>query len=259
VLLEAMRSLRWSQASGTLAPVDYRNMGAEELGSVYESLLQLLPDPHARTSGFIKADEAGDTKGNARKTTGSYYTPDSLVQELIRSALDPVIEPRLAARRWRCYRWPRRDSLTCGATASSPGRCPLYLLTVADSRERKSSCDTIFSSALRDWESGRLLAVAPNLPARGAALAAFEAKKPSVFDAIRHKRRRSQDTAKEEHELDALARDAPPSVAVPRLLYADATPEALAHAPATGWPSGGVLSAEAGTVFGVHGLGARGP
>ncbi|MFO1432814.1 MAG: N-6 DNA methylase [Candidatus Competibacteraceae bacterium] len=100
VLLEAMRSLRWSQASGTVAPVDYRNMGPEALGSVYESLLELVPDPdpHARTFGFVNADADGDTKGNARKTTGSYYTPDSLVQELIRSALDPVIDARLAAK-----------------------------------------------------------------------------------------------------------------------------------------------------------------
>lgn len=42
---------------------------------------------------------------------------------------------------------------------------------------------------------------------------------------------------------------------IPRLLYADATPEALAHALATGWPSGGALSAEAGAVFGAHGMG----
>jgi hypothetical protein len=98
-LLEAMGSLRWSRASGTVAPVDYRNMGAEELGSVYESLLELVPDPdpHARTFGFVNADAEGDTKGNARKTTGSYYTPDSLVQELIKSALDPVIDTRLAS------------------------------------------------------------------------------------------------------------------------------------------------------------------
>jgi len=98
-LLEAMRTLRWSQASGTVAPVDYRNMGPEELGSVYESLLELVPDPdpHARTFGFVNADAEGDTKGNARKTTGSYYTPDSLVQELIKSALDPVIDARVAS------------------------------------------------------------------------------------------------------------------------------------------------------------------
>ena len=98
-LLEAMRHLRWSRTEGTVAPVDYRNMGPEELGSVYESLLELVPDPdpHARTFAFVNASADGDTRGNARKTTGSYYTPDSLVQALIRSALDPVIEARLAS------------------------------------------------------------------------------------------------------------------------------------------------------------------
>jgi len=99
VLLDAMGDLRWSSASGTVAPVDYRNMGPEELGSVYESLLELVPDPdpHARSFGFVGADGEGSTQGNARKTSGSYYTPDSLVQELIKSALDPVIEARIAA------------------------------------------------------------------------------------------------------------------------------------------------------------------
>lgn len=135
------------------------------------------------------------------------------------------------------------------------GPVSLYLLAVADSGERKTTCDTIFSPALRDWESGRLMAMAPDLAAREAALAAFEAKKAGILDAIKHKRRRAQDTAKEEGELDALAREAPPPVVVPRLLYADATPEALAHALATGWPTGGVLSAEAGAVFGAHGMG----
>ncbi|MGH6821219.1 MAG: N-6 DNA methylase, partial [Methylocella sp.] len=97
-LLNAIRQLRWSNFSGNLAPVDYRNMGPEELGSVYESLLELAPeiDVPARRFGFIGLSGAGGSQGNARKTTGSYYTPDSLVQELIRSALDPVIEDRIA-------------------------------------------------------------------------------------------------------------------------------------------------------------------
>ncbi|WP_238527255.1 Eco57I restriction-modification methylase domain-containing protein [Methylomonas methanica] len=97
-LLEAVKQLRWSNVSGTLAVVDYRNMGTEELGSVYESLLELVPeiDIPARQFGFVGLTSEGSTQGNARKTTGSYYTPDSLVQELIKSALDPVIEDRLA-------------------------------------------------------------------------------------------------------------------------------------------------------------------
>lgn len=97
-LLEAIKHLRWDNSSGSLAPVDYRNMGPEELGSVYESLLELVPEVElpARQFGFAGLTSDGSTQGNARKTSGSYYTPDSLVQELIKSALDPVIEQRLA-------------------------------------------------------------------------------------------------------------------------------------------------------------------
>ena len=98
-LLAAMQNLRWASHKGTLAPVDYRNMGPEELGSVYESLLELVPeiDLPARKFGFVGLTSEGSTAGNARKLSGSYYTPDSLVQELIKSALDPVIEQRIAA------------------------------------------------------------------------------------------------------------------------------------------------------------------
>ncbi len=103
-LLAAMHALRWAPTpgGGPLAPIDYRNMGTEELGSVYESLLELVPevDLHARRFGFVGLTSEGTSiatvAGNDRKLTGSYYTPDSLVQELIRSALDPVIEQRLA-------------------------------------------------------------------------------------------------------------------------------------------------------------------
>lgn len=97
--LSVMQALRWfaTARSGGLAPVDYRNMGPEELGSVYESLLELVPsiDLPARRFGFVGLTEDGSTAGNARKLSGSYYTPDSLVQALIKSALDPVIEQRL--------------------------------------------------------------------------------------------------------------------------------------------------------------------
>ena len=71
--------------------INWRDMATEELGSVYEGLLELVPmreDGGCRFT-FAGADEA---KGNVRKTSGSYYTPDSLVQTLLDSALDPVLE-----------------------------------------------------------------------------------------------------------------------------------------------------------------------
>ena len=135
------------------------------------------------------------------------------------------------------------------------GPVSLYLLALADSGERKTSCDAIFGAALRRWESERRLTLSPEIKRSEAVIATFEAKKSGLLDAIKLKRRRSLESTKEESSLEALLQEAPLPLPVPRLLYADATPEALAHALATGWPSAGVLSAEAGAVFGAHGMG----
>jgi hypothetical protein len=103
-LLAAVFQLGWFRADGGLSRVNYRDMGPEELGSVYESLLELVPDPQGLTSpatarlAFVGDDDTdASTKGNTRKLTGSYYTPDSLVQELIKSALEPVLSETVKA------------------------------------------------------------------------------------------------------------------------------------------------------------------
>lgn len=94
-LLLAVFRLSWLRESSGLSRVNWRDMGPEELGSVYESLLELVPQltENARTFGFATG---GETKGNARKTSGSYYTPDSLVQVLLDSALEPVVQDTIA-------------------------------------------------------------------------------------------------------------------------------------------------------------------
>ena len=103
-LLAAVFQLGWFRADGGLSRVNYRDMGPEELGSVYESLLELVPDlqglasPATARLAFVGDDQSdASTKGNTRKLTGSYYTPDSLVQELIKSALEPVIAQTVKA------------------------------------------------------------------------------------------------------------------------------------------------------------------
>lgn len=97
-LLSAIFSLCFFRDGPALSRVNYRDMDSEELGSVYESLLELVPTISIidHRFGFVGDEAEGDTRGNARKLTGSYYTPDSLVQELIKSALDPVIAETLA-------------------------------------------------------------------------------------------------------------------------------------------------------------------
>ncbi|MBL8679272.1 MAG: N-6 DNA methylase [Myxococcales bacterium] len=94
-LLHAVFKLAWLREDGSLARVNWRDMGPEELGSVYESLLELVPQITKDGRQFAFAG-GSETKGNARKTSGSYYTPDSLVQVLLDSALEPVIADTIA-------------------------------------------------------------------------------------------------------------------------------------------------------------------
>jgi hypothetical protein len=96
-LLQAIHSLVFFESGKTLARVNYRDMGTEELGSVYESLLELHPIVSVTPwkFGFIGDDQEGKVNGSERKTTGSYYTQPLLVNELIKSALIPVIEQTL--------------------------------------------------------------------------------------------------------------------------------------------------------------------
>jgi hypothetical protein len=89
--LEALRHLAFTRQGKVLRPVDYKNLGSEEFGGVYESLLALTPQVSGDGARFFFAELAG----NQRKTSGSFYTPDSLVQRLLDSALDPVVEARL--------------------------------------------------------------------------------------------------------------------------------------------------------------------
>lgn len=71
--------------------INYAALDVEELGSVYESLLDFQPV-------FTERDGKPTFElayGMERKSTGSYYTPPELVNELIKSALVPVLEERL--------------------------------------------------------------------------------------------------------------------------------------------------------------------
>lgn len=91
-LLAAIWRLAWLRPEGQpLTRVNWRDMETEELGSVYESLLELTPRASADARTFEFA-EGGETRGNARKTSGSYYTPDPLVKLLLDSTLEPVLD-----------------------------------------------------------------------------------------------------------------------------------------------------------------------
>ncbi|MCP4688018.1 MAG: N-6 DNA methylase, partial [Desulfobacterales bacterium] len=90
-LLKAIRAITQITYENKRRLVDFKNLGSEELGSVYESLLELHPEINSDSGAFI-LKTAG---GHERKTTGSYYTPSGLVQCLLESALDPLLDDAL--------------------------------------------------------------------------------------------------------------------------------------------------------------------
>ncbi len=94
-LLRAIHSLSTFVDGGVRRRVNYAGLDVEELGSVYESLLDYHPEVSGSPAGFDLV------VGSERKTTGSYYTPPELVGELIKSALEPVMAERLAAAKTR--------------------------------------------------------------------------------------------------------------------------------------------------------------
>jgi hypothetical protein len=89
-LLKAVKSLArvYDKTARRWRKVDYRNLGAEELGSIYESLLELLPKWSKEERRFLLTEVAG----NERKGTGSYYTPTTLIDSVLDTALDPVLD-----------------------------------------------------------------------------------------------------------------------------------------------------------------------
>jgi Eco57I restriction-modification methylase len=73
-------------------PVNFGALATEEFGSVYESLLELHPVVETTPSPRFGFKQVA---GSERRTSGSYYTPASLVDCLLDSALDPVLDEQV--------------------------------------------------------------------------------------------------------------------------------------------------------------------
>lgn len=107
-LLSAVRSLSVITVSGRRRVVSYKNLRSEELGSIYEALLELRPVLNPQAASF----ELEVLAGHERKLTGSYYTPEELVQNLLETALEPVIDDRLKQARAQAVREKSRPDGT---------------------------------------------------------------------------------------------------------------------------------------------------
>lgn len=99
--------------------IDYSDLGVEQLGSVYEGLLEfeprvagepmveirykdgriVIPERECRDYTVLRKIPTNDFylgRGAGRKVSGSYYTPQPLVDFLVRRTLEPLVKNRSA-------------------------------------------------------------------------------------------------------------------------------------------------------------------
>jgi len=185
-------------------------------------------------------DALPDTIRAAVEEVGSFVkAPVPLVASSAIAALSLAIQPHADVQ--------RADKLHSPVST--------FTLVIADSGERKSTCDGFFTKAIRDYEAAQVDAAKPLVKDYNAAISAWDAKHNGIKDKIRRLAKDKKPTAELENDLRELGHNKPMPPQIPRLIYGDVTPEELAYKLANDWPSGGVMSAEAGIVFGSHGMG----
>ena len=114
-------------ASGPPRRVNYGALDVEELGSVYESLLDFAPVLERESGGRLAFRLAA---GSERKSTGSFYTPPALVEELVGSALGPVLASRLSG----CASASDRERAVLGLRVCDPACGSGHFLLAASRR-----------------------------------------------------------------------------------------------------------------------------
>lgn len=135
------------------------------------------------------------------------------------------------------------------------GPASLFFLTIADSGERKSTCDKLFTQVIRDFQANQRIAAKPKLTDYQAEKGAWESIHSGIKDKLRQCVKKGEDTEIHEKDLREHEYHKPKPPKIPHLIFEDATSEALKWKLANEWPAGGIISSEAGIVLGSHGMG----
>ena len=90
VMADVIDALSFEQTPDGRRYINYRDLGVQQLGSIYERLLE---HEIVREGGEITVR----LNVFARKGSGSYYTPDELVGLIIKETIEPLIRSRMDA------------------------------------------------------------------------------------------------------------------------------------------------------------------
>jgi len=169
-------------------------------------------------------------RGAVEEVHGFVQAPVSLVASCALSAVSLVVQAHANVK--------RADKLVAPSS--------LFLLTLAESGERKTTCDGFFATPIEEYEQAQREQFKPVVIQYKAELDAWTAKRNGLLDMIRAEAKKQKPTADYEQRLADLDAAKPTAPAVPKLLRGHDTPENLAWSLATGWPSAGCCRARRG-------------
>ena len=199
-----------------------------------------------------------DTPDDLFTTTKSEPYPIEMLPDNIRYAVEEVADfvqapvPLVAASALSTISTVVQGHYDVRRADGLQGPTSLYMLSIADSGERKSSSNK-FSKVLWDHEQQEQERMEPKLKEYRAKKEAWETKKAGVRQQLKDLRRKNKPIAETEEELIQLGYEEPELPKTPRWLYQDTTGEALLHE-LTKWPVGTLESDEAGSVFGGYSM-----
>ncbi|WP_054689627.1 YfjI family protein [Desulfosarcina cetonica] len=139
--------------------------------------------------------------------------------------------------------------------AGLSGPSSLFLLSIAESGERKSQIDKHFFSGIAEYVEHQIELASPLQAEHAAKMAVWEAKRSAILDQIKKDTKAGKSTGEFEAKLEKHQKNEPNPPRVPRLIIKDDTPERLAQSLSEVWPSAGVISSEGGVSLGGSGMG----
>lgn len=124
----------------------------------------------------------------------------------------------------------------------------LYLLTIADSGERKTSCDKCFTRGIRQFEDAQAQIAEEKIKEFEFQTLIWKTQQKALLKEIAVSALADQGNDDLKIKLRTLMDQQPSAPDIPKLIYKDVTPPALAEN-LQRWNTGGIFSNEAGTLF----------
>lgn len=125
----------------------------------------------------------------------------------------------------------------------------LFFLSIADSGERKSSTDKLFSQPIFEFQQEQYEHYQQKLPLYESQLAAWKVELDAIQSELRSVTRKEEDTTEIKERLAELFQNKPEPLIMPKLVYADTTIEALLYGLYKHTPYAALISSEASTVL----------